>query len=156
MTARVVLIMGASSDLGRATAHLLAAVGDHLVLCSRGKAALEVTESECVAHGAASFTVTPVDVKDRVGVNRVVEQSLSTRGRIDPVVRTAGVIAYGRFEENPADVVDGVVNTNLHGAANVARAVLPVFRRQLRGSLVLVAPSAGSWPGRTVMCPACT
>lgn len=144
MTGRVVLIIGASSGIGRATARLLAAAGDHLVLCSRGPAALARAAEECRSDGAASVVVTVLDVKDRIGVDRAVQDTLAKHQRIDAVVYSAGVVAYGRFEDVPAEIFDGVLNTNLHGAANVARAVLPVYRRQSAGSLIFVGSVIGN------------
>jgi short-subunit dehydrogenase len=59
-------------------------------------------------------------------------------------VHSAQVMAYGQIEEVPAKVFEAVVDTALHGTANVARAVLPVFRRQEAGSLVVVSSLLGS------------
>lgn len=143
MSPRVVLIVGASSGIGRATAHRVAAAGDRLVLSSRGKAALEDTAQECRAAGAAEVTVAPVDVIDADGVATVVAETVERTGRLDAVVHAAGVVAYGRFEEIPAEVFDAVMAVNLTGAANVAREVLPVFRRQHRGTLVLIGSVIG-------------
>jgi len=141
---RVVVITGASSGIGRAAAHRLAARGDRLVLASRGKAALEAAAEECVAAGAASVTVRQVDVRDAAAVQRLVDDTSTEHLRIDAVLHAAGVVAYGRFEEVPAEVFDAVLATNLHGAVHVARAVLPVFRRQGRGSLQLVGSVLGN------------
>jgi NAD(P)-dependent dehydrogenase (short-subunit alcohol dehydrogenase family) len=144
MTERVILIVGASSGIGRAAAHALAACGDRLILSSRGKAALEDTAEECRARGAAHVSVVPFDVTDREAVQHSVAAVLAEAGRIDAVVHTAGVVAYGRFEEIPAEVFDAVMNINVHGAANVAREVLPTFRRQRHGSLILVGSVIGN------------
>ena len=148
---RVVLIVGASSGIGRACAHLLAARGDHLVLASRGKLALEATARECLEAGAASVLVHPVDVTDGPAVEQLVTAVLEQHGRLDVVVYTAGVVAYGRFESIPADVFDQVLRTNVLGAAHVARAALPVLRRQRSGSLVLTGSVLGhiAVPGMT-------
>jgi short-subunit dehydrogenase len=144
MSSRVIVIVGASSGIGRATAHQLAAAGEHLVLCSRGKPALDATAEECRAAGAASVAVLPVDVTDGAAVADVIASVVQEHGRIDAVIHSAGVVAYGRFEEIPAEVFDGVVNINLHGAANVAREVLPILRSQREGSLVLVGSVIGN------------
>jgi NAD(P)-dependent dehydrogenase (short-subunit alcohol dehydrogenase family) len=135
---RVILVIGASSGIGRAVAQQLSRRGDTVVLASRGKAALEKTAEEC--PGAQ---VRAVDVRDRTAVEQLVESVVTQHGRIDAVVHTAGVVAYGRFESVPPEVFDGVLDTNLRGAANVARAVLPVMRRQQHGSLVLFGSVLG-------------
>jgi NAD(P)-dependent dehydrogenase (short-subunit alcohol dehydrogenase family) len=87
--------------------------------------------------------VVPTDVGDDEAVARCVEQVLTRHERIDLVVSAAGVVAYGRMEDVPAPVFDGVLRTNLTGSANVARHVLPVLRRQERGSLLLIGSVIG-------------
>jgi NAD(P)-dependent dehydrogenase (short-subunit alcohol dehydrogenase family) len=67
----------------------------------------------------------------------------SQHGRIDALVHCAGVVAYGRTEEVPADIFDGVLRTNLHGSVNVARHAIPVMRQQRAGSLVLLGSVIG-------------
>lgn len=140
MSGRVVLVVGASSGIGRAAAHELSARGDHVVMAARGRAALDRAAAEC----AGPVSVRPLDVRDRAGVHAVVDGIVAEHGRLDAVVHSAGVVAYGRFEDVPPDVFDAVLDTNVRGAANVARAVLPVLRRQGRGTLLLVGSVLGN------------
>lgn len=150
---RVVVVTGASSGIGRAVAHRAAEAGDHVVLNARGVASLEVAAAECEAAGAASTMVVSADVADDDAFAQVVSDVLARHGRIDAVVNSAGVVAYGRLEDVPAEVFEGVIRTNLLGSVNVARHVLPVLREQKAGSLVLVgsllghiaAPSMGAY-----------
>jgi NAD(P)-dependent dehydrogenase (short-subunit alcohol dehydrogenase family) len=148
---RVVVITGASSGIGRAAAHRLAARGDRLVLASRGKAALDTAAEECLAAGARSVTVRQVDVRDAAAVQCLVDETLAEHPRIDAVLHAAGVVAYGAFTDIPEEIFDAVLATNLHGAVHVARSALPVFRRQRRGSLQLVGSVLGdiAAPGMT-------
>ncbi|MGQ0629825.1 MAG: SDR family NAD(P)-dependent oxidoreductase [Sporichthyaceae bacterium] len=143
MTGRVVLIVGASSGIGRVTAHQLAAGGDRLVLAARGKAALEATAEECRAFGASAVTVVPVDIRDDGAVAHLVEEVIAEHRKLDAVIHTAAVVSYGALTDVPTEVFDAVLNINVHGAANVARAALPVFRRQRYGSLVLLGSLLG-------------
>jgi NAD(P)-dependent dehydrogenase (short-subunit alcohol dehydrogenase family) len=135
---RTVLVVGASSGIGRATAHLLAERGDRLVLASRGKRALEDTADECRLRGAGDVQVRVLDIRDRHDVEDVVVSSAP-----DVVVHTAGVVSYGRFEDVPPEVFDGVLATNVTGAANVSREALRLFRAQRHGNLVLVGSVLG-------------
>jgi NAD(P)-dependent dehydrogenase (short-subunit alcohol dehydrogenase family) len=135
---RVVLVVGASSGIGRAVARQLSAAGDQVILSSRGKAALEKAAEQC--PGA---DVRPLDVRDRHAVEDTIAGIVSDYGHLDAVIHTAGVVAYGRFETIPGDVFDAVMQTNVLGMANVARAVLPVMRRQTHGSLVLFGSVLG-------------
>jgi short-subunit dehydrogenase len=140
---RVVVVTGASSGIGRATALQAADRGEHLVLVARGESALQETFGECRDRGAASVAVHVADVGDDAVVEKVVADILEQHGRIDAVVHCAGVVAYGRTEDVPAEVFDGVLRTNLIGSVNVARHVVPVMRRQERGALVLIGSVIG-------------
>jgi NAD(P)-dependent dehydrogenase (short-subunit alcohol dehydrogenase family) len=136
---RTALVTGASSGIGRATAHRLAGRGYRLVLVARGKAALEDAAEECRAAGAPEVEVCPADVTDDAAVAAAVAAAVRRSGRLDTVVHAAQVMAYGRVEDLPREVFEAVVDTALHGTANVARAVLPVLRRQGAGDLVVVS-----------------
>lgn len=140
---RVVLVTGASSGIGRATAHRLAAEGDALVLASRSNDVLEEVRQECVARGAADVLVVPTDVGDRDAVDALFDTATQALGRVDGVVHGAAVLAYGRFEDVPAEVFDRTVTTNVTGTANVARSALRVFGEQGGGSLVVVGSVLG-------------
>jgi NAD(P)-dependent dehydrogenase (short-subunit alcohol dehydrogenase family) len=135
---RTVLVIGASSGIGRATAHLLADQGAQLVLAARSEEGLEATRQECVARGAADVLVVRTDVGDREQVGRLFDDAVIRFDRVDAVVHGAAVLAYGRFQDVPADVFDAIVHTNLLGTANVARSALRLFDEQQGGSLVVV------------------
>ncbi len=140
---RVLVVTGASSGIGRAVAVRASGEGDHVVLVARGQSALDEAAAECVDAGAASVIALPADVGDDAAVARMVARTLSQHSRIDVVVNAAGVVAYGRTEDFPPEVFDGVIRTNLLGAANVARHVVPVFRRQRAGTLLIVGSVLG-------------
>jgi NAD(P)-dependent dehydrogenase (short-subunit alcohol dehydrogenase family) len=72
-----------------------------------------------------------------------VSTALGRHGRLDVVVGSAGVVAYGSIDAVPVEVFDAVVGTNLLGSVNLARHVLPVLREQDAGSLVLVGSLLG-------------
>ncbi|HYO37220.1 MAG TPA: SDR family NAD(P)-dependent oxidoreductase [Geodermatophilus sp.] len=136
---QTVLITGASSGIGRATARLFAQRGAELVLLARGREALEETAAEARAQGAADVVVCPADVLDEDALRTAVDGAVTRYGSLDVVVHSAQVIAYGTVEEVPKEVYERVVDTALHGTANLARVVLPVFRRQEAGHLVVVS-----------------
>jgi NAD(P)-dependent dehydrogenase (short-subunit alcohol dehydrogenase family) len=152
-TPRTVLITGASSGIGRATAVELAGRGARLVLVARGRTALEETAEEARAAGAEAAVVCPADVLDEEAVRAAVTTAVDRFGRLDAVVHAAQVMAYGTIEEVPAKVFETVVETAVHGTANVARVVLPLFRQQEAGHLLIVnsllgqvaAPLMGSY-----------
>jgi NAD(P)-dependent dehydrogenase (short-subunit alcohol dehydrogenase family) len=150
---QAVLITGASSGIGRATALELAGRGARLVLVARGESALEATADQVRAAGAAEVLVRPADVLDEDAVRAAVDAAVRRFGRLDAVVHAAQVMAYGRIEEVPREVFETVVETAVHGTAVVARVVLPLFREQGAGDLVVVnsllgqvaAPLMGSY-----------
>lgn len=140
---QVVLITGGSSGIGEATALWAAGRGDHLVLLARGEPALSRVTVACKEAGAASVRTIPADVGDDAAVAAAVTSVVDEHGRLDTVISSAGVVAYGRLEDVPAEVFDRVLTTNLHGSVNLARHVVPVLRRQGRGSLVLIGSVIG-------------
>jgi NAD(P)-dependent dehydrogenase (short-subunit alcohol dehydrogenase family) len=143
-TPPVVLITGASSGIGRATAVEAAGRGARLVLVARGRTALEEAAEEARTAGAGEVVVCPADVNDDAAVAAVVHATVDRFGRIDAVVHAAQTMAYGRIEDVPRDVYEAVTDTAVHGTANVARAVLPVFRKQGGGHLAVVNSLLGS------------
>lgn len=142
-TARVIVVTGASSGIGRATAMRAADDGDHVVLVARAEVVLEEVAAECRARGAASALVVPTDVGNDASVADCVAQIQRRHPTIDAVIHSAGVVAYGRTEEVPVEVFDGVLQTNLHGSINIARHVLPIMRAQKSGTIVLIGSVIG-------------
>lgn len=147
------MVLGASSGIGRAAAHLLARRGDTLVLAARAPEALADVERECLeiaersghplAHGEPRVLTVPTDVAHRDAVERLFTAAHALYGRVDAVVHAPAVVAYGRFEEVPAEVFDQVVTVDLLGTANVARAALQHFRAEGGGHLVVVGSLLG-------------
>jgi NAD(P)-dependent dehydrogenase (short-subunit alcohol dehydrogenase family) len=139
---RVVVITGGSSGIGRATALACARRGDRLVLAARAAESLRAAADECRAAGAEVATV-PTDVAAQAEVDALLAAAVDRFGRVDAVVHSVTVVAYGRFEDIPAAAFDRVVATTLTGAANVSRAALRLFRDQGGGALVIVGSLLG-------------
>jgi len=141
---QVVLVTGASSGIGRATAIELAGRGARLILVARGRESLEEAAAEARAAGAEAAMVRPADVTDEDAVQAAVDDAVAEFGRVDVVVHAAQVMAYGRIEDVPREVYEQVVDVALHGTAVVARVVLPLFRKQGAGHLVVVNSLLGN------------
>jgi len=130
----VVVIMGASSGIGEATALAFARRGARLVLAARNAAALQAVAKACREEGV-DVLVHPTDVTKADKVKELVDVALSL-GEIDVWVSNAGVGAVGAFEETPIEAHQRVIETNLIGHINDAHAIMPVFRTQGHGIFV--------------------
>lgn len=133
----IVLVVGGSSGIGLAVAHLLSGADRdvQVVLAAREHAAL----AKATLSLRGQPLLVPMDVIDEESVDRAVQHVLDVHGRLDAVVTTAQVMTYGTVEEVPVEVFDRVIDTAVRGTANLARAVLPVFRSQGHGTLVVVS-----------------
>lgn len=141
-TSGVVVVTGASSGIGRATALELARTGADLVLSARSASSLESAAGECRALGAEVLTVV-ADVVDEADVERLLDSATARFGGVDGWVHTAAVVAYGRFEDVPSETFRRVVDTNVYGSVHAARVALRHFREQRHGTLVLTGSLLG-------------
>ena len=130
---KVVLITGACSGIGLATARLLAERGWRVFGTSHRPA-------EARAKGR---DVLDLDVTDDGSVQRAVEGVLRQAGRLDALVNNAGVGLMGPGEETSLEQARAVFEVNFFGAVRMIQATLPVFRAQGGGRIVLVGSLAG-------------
>jgi NAD(P)-dependent dehydrogenase (short-subunit alcohol dehydrogenase family) len=141
----VVVITGASSGIGKATALAFAQRGARLVLGARREQLLEETALSCVMAGTHALSV-PTDVSDEAQVRALAARALEAFGRIDVWINNAGIDAFGGFEDTPTAAFERVIQVNLLGTANGARAVLPHFREHRSGVLINNASIVGVCP----------
>lgn len=130
----VVVITGASSGIGEATALAFARQGSRVVIAARNLDALNAVAENCRRMGSEAIAV-ETDVTDADAVKRVAERAM-TLGRIDIWVSNVGVGAVGRFQETPIEAHEQVIRANLIGHMNDAHAVLPIFLKQHQGVFV--------------------
>jgi len=136
---KTVLVTGASSGIGRATACAFAAAGAHVVLASRRRAELET-----VAREAGGTTlVVPTDVTRREEVAACVRQAVTTFGRLDVVVNNAGVLLPAPVLEMVDGDLDRMLRVNVFGMLYVMQETVPLMQAQGDGSIVNVASLAG-------------
>lgn len=128
LSTSVVVVTGASSGIGRATALAFARAGADVVLAARREEPLREAAAECERLGARALAV-PTDVRDADAVRGLAEQAASRFGAVDVWVNNAGVTLMGRFEDAPPDLWREVIEVNFFGTANGARAALPHLRR---------------------------
>jgi len=143
---KVVVITGASSGIGRATALALAKKGAHLVLAARREEPLDDLAQQCEALGVRCLSV-PTDVTEAAAVRALATEAVREFGHIDGWVNNAGVYLVGRLEETPDDAFRQVMETNFFGTVYGARAALAQFRHQGRGTLINICSVYGSLAG---------
>jgi short-subunit dehydrogenase/ferritin-like metal-binding protein YciE len=141
----IVVITGASSGIGRATALAFAGKGSGVVLAARREEVLREVAAECERLGGRALVV-PTDTSDEAAVESLARQAVEHFGRIDVWVNNAAVGLYARFEDAPAADYRRVIEVNLFGYIHGARAALPRFYRQGHGVLINNASVMGTVP----------
>ncbi|MDB5024486.1 MAG: family oxidoreductase [Mucilaginibacter sp.] len=132
---KTIVITGASSGVGKATALKFATLQASLVLAARNESALNDVAQECRQLGA-SVLVVPTDVTDPKAVIGLANAANDWKGYIDVWINNAGILAAGDFDKTPIEVHEQVIKTNLLGYMNGAHAVLPFFKAQKFGILI--------------------
>jgi len=147
----VVVVTGASSGIGEATALRFARAGARVVLAARRVDRLEEVVSRIRARGGDAVAV-GCDVTVREDLDALATATLERHGRADVVVANAGIPAGGPFRSLSADRIDLVVATNILGVMHTVRAFLPTLVEQRSGHVVVVASLAGRFatPGSSV------
>jgi short-subunit dehydrogenase len=140
-----VVITGADSGIGRATALRFAKKGARVVLASRDAPALEDLAAECRRRGAKALAV-QTDVADPEAVEELCESAVGNFGRVDVWVNNAGTGVFGPFLDTPLEDIQRVVDVDLMGVVHGARAALEQMRAQSEGVLINVASVAGIIP----------
>jgi short-subunit dehydrogenase len=134
----VVVLTGASSGVGRATALRFAAMGAALVLAARGEPALQSVAAACRELGAETETI-PTDVTDAAAVEALASRAVERFGRIDVWVNDAAVGMYGLLDEVPVEDIRRVLDVNIMGCVHGIRAALVRMKAQDSGVIINVA-----------------
>jgi NAD(P)-dependent dehydrogenase (short-subunit alcohol dehydrogenase family) len=139
---QVVVILGASSGIGRASALRFARRGAKVVVAARDEAGLRTLVDEIVATGGQAAHAV-CDVADPAQVRAVAQVAVSTFGRIDTWVNVAAVSVYALFEKTTPEEFRQVMEVNFMGQVNGAQAALPHLRREGRGALIALSSVEG-------------
>jgi NADP-dependent 3-hydroxy acid dehydrogenase YdfG len=150
---KVVLITGASSGIGWATAKLLAAAGHRVVLGARRIERLEKLAAEIRADGG-EVDFRALDVTDAADVQSFVESAREKYGRVDVIVNNAGVMPLSKLEALKVDEWNRMIDVNVRGVLHGIAAGLPLMKQQGGGQFVNIA-SIGAYavsPTAVVYC----
>lgn len=135
---KVVLITGASSGIGEATARHLATHGARLVLGARRLDRLEALAAELRAQGA-SVQVRALDVTQLGAMQAFVDLAQRTFGRVDVLINNAGVMPLSKLEALKVDEWMRMIDVNIRGVLHGIAAVLPSMQQQRSGQIINVA-----------------
>ncbi|AYY55227.1 MULTISPECIES: SDR family oxidoreductase [Acinetobacter] len=149
---KVVVITGASSGLGEATARLLAKKGAKVALGARRTEKLEAIVHDIRAEGGQAEFI-GMDITKPQEVQALIEKALSAFGQIDVLVNNAGLMSIAPLSELKVDEWDRMIDINIKGVLYGIAATLPVFQKQNFGHFINLASVAGIKvfsPGGTV------
>lgn len=132
-----ILITGASSGLGKATAKLFQSKGWNVVATMRNP------ENETELTTLKNILVTKLDVLDLRSIENAVKAGIQQFGKIDVLLNNAGYGAYGPLESFPRERIVRQFNTNVIGLLDVTRTLLPHFRQNKNGIIINVSSIGG-------------
>ena len=132
---KTVLITGASSGIGKATAQRFASEGWNVVATMR--------QPDRTAYFGRDVLVTRLDVTDTASIQAAVTMTAQEFGGIDLLINNAGYGQYGLFEAIPADKVREQFDVNVFGVMEVTRAALPHLRARRGGGIINLSSGAG-------------
>jgi NADP-dependent 3-hydroxy acid dehydrogenase YdfG len=120
----VALITGASSGIGEATAHALAAQGAKVALVARRLERLERLAADIAGQGHTALAI-QADIADQAQAIAAVDRTVDELGRLDIVVNNAGVMLLGPIEDAPTEEWDRMIDLNLKGLIDITHAAVP-------------------------------
>jgi NAD(P)-dependent dehydrogenase (short-subunit alcohol dehydrogenase family) len=143
MSARVVVITGASRGIGAATAQVFAAAGWRVALLARSERDIAAI-ADAIGGDAMALRC---DVADWTSVQAAVQTVLARFGRLDAFIGNAGVIdPITRIEESDPAAWGAAIDINLKGVLHGMRAAIPVMKRQGGGTIITVSSGAAHNP----------
>jgi NADP-dependent 3-hydroxy acid dehydrogenase YdfG len=150
---KVVVITGASSGLGEATARHLSAQGATVVLAARRTNRIKSLADEINNNGGKALAIT-TDVTELDQIKKLVDKAVEEFGRVDVMLNNAGLMPFSPLERLKVDEWDQLIDVNIKGVLNGIAAALPYMKEQKSGHFINVSSVAGHVvvPGGVVYC----
>lgn len=150
---QTVIITGASSGIGEATAEKLAAHGAKVVLTARREDRLKELKEKITRAGGHALVVT-ADVTKKEDWNKVIQQTQEAFGDADVLVNNAGLMPLSYVKKLKTNEWEKMVDVNIKGVLNGVAAVLPQMVEKKRGHIINISSVAGRklFPGGSVYC----
>jgi 3-oxoacyl-[acyl-carrier protein] reductase len=148
---KVALVAAASKGLGRAVAEELATEGTRVIICARGRDALDDARKEISAKTKAEVHAVAADVSTLEGIKLVADEALKRFGQVDILVNNAGGPPSGPFEKHDWATWQSAVDLTLRSAVELTRAVLPGMRQRRWGRVLNVTSIAAKQPVDSLM-----
>jgi NAD(P)-dependent dehydrogenase (short-subunit alcohol dehydrogenase family) len=138
----IIIITGASSGIGAATARELARQGATIVLAARRAEQLNALAAEIEWAGGRALAV-PTDISQREAIDRLVQTTIDTYGRVDVLINNAGIGEGSAVLSSPDAEMQQLLTINLLAPARCIQAVVPHMQHQGRGVIVNIGSVAG-------------
>ncbi len=150
---KVILITGASSGIGQATAMKLASKGAKVVLCARSEDKLKKLKKEIEAEGGSAMVVT-CDVTKPADFKKAVKAAVDEYGTVHCLINNAGLMPLSYLKNLKTDDWEEMVDVNIKGVLNGVAAVLPTMIENKEGHIINISSSAAHryFPGGAVYC----
>ena len=139
---KTAIVTGGGSGIGAGVTLALAAEGVNVVVCGRRLEPLQAVVEQVQAQGAQALAV-QADVSVEADVQKVIDSTLDTFGRVDIVINNAGIGGGGYIHQHDVETWDRVMTINLRGPFLFARKVLPLMREQRSGHIINISSESG-------------